>query len=331
MRVPDLILKCVGFVGEAAHVNADGSVSGDLCATGFFVSIPLTDADYPRAAYFVTAHHVAKDLENKAPYFLVNKKGGGLTYIKRIIGGGWWTHPTDKTADVAIAQVGIPADADIVSVGVEQLGTPERLRELNIGIGDEVHITGLFAPASGQQQNQPIVRTGNVAMMPNEQIQIDAGYADVYLVEARSLGGVSGSPVFVRPTINFRLPEHMQGAGIKNAFWCGHGATLLGLMHGHWDIRESEMNKAIFTHDSKRGVNMGIAIVVPAIKILETLNMPVLMAIRDEMKKHVERGMVPAKDSLKTKDEELTEIDFERVLKQVSRKIEPSASDKPRK
>ena len=55
---------------------------------------------------------------------------------------------------------------------------------------------------------------------------------------------------------------------------------LLGLMHGHWDISESEMNRPNFSSGSARGVNMGIGVVVPAVKILETLNSPSLLAIR---------------------------------------------------
>jgi hypothetical protein len=129
----------------------------------------------------------------------------------------------------------------------------------------------------------PIIRHGNIAMMPKEQIQTELGYADVYLIEARSLGGLSGSPVFVRPTICTAIPDNQWG--LKHNFSYGHGATLLGLMHGHWDVKESEMNKAFFTHDRKHGVNYGIAIVVPAYKIVETLNRPELIELRAQAEK----------------------------------------------
>ena len=327
MRVPELILNCVGFVGEVTHKGADGSVSGDLYATGFFVSIPiLEDSPVPRAAYFVTAKHVAKDLQNREIYFLVNQKGGGVTSIRNVIGNQWQLHPNDPTVDVAVIQVGVHPEADIDPVGVEHFGTRERLRELNIGIGDEVHSTGLFTPYPGEKRNMPILRIGNIAMMPEERIQTDLGFAEVYLIEARSLGGISGSPVFVRPTINFELPPELVRANVKNAFWHGHGATLLGLMHGHWDIKESEMNKAFFTHDRKHGVNMGIAIVVPAVKILETLNKPDFVEVRETMKEMLKRSLVPGTDSRKpqeTPKREFTREDFEAALKKASRKVEP--------
>ena len=44
--------------------------------------------------------------------------------------------------------------------------TDEAIKSGNIGPGDEVVMTGLFAHFSGEQKNFPIVRTGNIAMLP---------------------------------------------------------------------------------------------------------------------------------------------------------------------
>jgi hypothetical protein len=54
----------------------------------------------------------------------------------------------------------------------------------------------------------------------------------------------------------------------------------LGLIHGHWDVKESDINSADLQHDAKRGVNMGISVVVPAHKLLEVINHPELVAMR---------------------------------------------------
>ena len=48
-----------------------------------------------------------------------------------------------------------------------------------VDVGDEVFVTGLFTLAPGQQRNMPIVRTGNVAMIPTEKIQTELGFSDV--------------------------------------------------------------------------------------------------------------------------------------------------------
>jgi hypothetical protein len=327
VRIPEVVLKCVGFVGEVTQRDSSG-VSGDLYATGFFVSVPCASPELRqtgmRTCYFVTAKHVAIDLKDREVYFLVNKVGGGVTELLHIYDNTWWFHPTDATADLAVAQIYQQSNADIDAVGIEYLGTPERLAELNIGIGDEVFATGLFTPAPGTARNIPIVRHGNIAMMPGEQIQTELGYADVFLVEARSIGGLSGSPVFVRPTINIPIEE--QRGGVKNIFVVGHGATLLGLMHGHWDIQESEINKADIVQDRKKGVNLGIGIVVPAIKIWETITRSELTEIRMKAEKKVLSKNVPGTDSAKSseraaeQEQPFTQEDFNAALKKVSRK-----------
>jgi hypothetical protein len=55
----------------------------------------------------------------------------------------------------------------------------------------------LVRESHGRHQNVPIVRVGNFASYPAEQIQTGFGRMDAFLIEARSIGGLSGSPVFV--------------------------------------------------------------------------------------------------------------------------------------
>ena len=55
----------------------------------------------------------------------------------------------------------------------------------------------------------------------------------------------------------------------------------MGLMHGHWDIPPETKNDVMAIDDDGK-VNMGIAIVAPATKILEVINQEELMAIRRE-------------------------------------------------
>lgn len=51
-------------------------------------------------------------------------------------------------------------------------------------------------------------------------------------------------------------------------------------MHGHWDLEPGESVDVADDLNGKAGVNMGVAIVVPAIKIMETLNHKELVELR---------------------------------------------------
>jgi hypothetical protein len=272
-------------------------------------------------AYFVTAAHVAKGLSGRPIYFLVNRRGGGVTGISSLWTDQWWVHPTDKTADVVVVPIGLQADADIKGVTVRDFVTQDDFTSKRVGVGDETFMTGLFTEAPGITRNMPIVRNGNIAMLPDEPIQTELGHANVYLVEARSIGGLSGSPVFVRAVNESDDPPSRDSV---------RGLKLLGLMHGHWDIKESEMNKAAISHDRKRGVNLGIGIVTPAAKISEIINSPHALETRMEFEEMLVRKMksIPGTDSTKKEKVEdrtqFTKVYFENALKKASRKIEPT-------
>jgi len=316
VRVPDVVLKSVGFICETTHVTAN-SVEGDPYATGFFVSVPSSIRGKSHS-FFVTAKHIAQDLKDRKIHFQVNKVGGGVTQVRDVF-NKWVLHPTDKTADVAVLPVTPHRDMDTVFIPIDVFVTPEMMKAKNIGVGDEVFTTGLFTPAQNNSRNFPIVRHGNIAMLPDEQIQTELGYADVYLVEARSIGGISGSPVFVRETVTLQATRDDGGANLD---FLGVGDFyLFGLTHGHWDIKESDMNKAMVKQDRKHGVNMGIAMVVPATKILETINSPALMDLRRQVEEKARKASVPGLDSArKSEKPTFTKQDFESALKKASRK-----------
>lgn len=285
VRIPDEILSCVGFIAEVVDEGA-GSPTFDHIGTGFFVSIPSDDpqvrdsARAPEYFAFVTAAHVVKALTGKKAAFIVNKKSGGVMVIEDI-SCCWYRHPSDPSVDVAIIPFGWNSEMDIKVIPTE-LFVPKKLLIGNrVGLGDEVYMPGLFTHAIAKTRNMPIVRYGTLAMLPDEPIQVESGFSEVYLIEARSIGGMSGSPVFVRPTTYFtpgdeRPNPQVAMQGVLNA------TILLGLVHGHWDIRESDINDPHLRHDPNRGVNMGVGVVVPAHKILEVINHPELVEMRKQ-------------------------------------------------
>ncbi len=279
MRVPDEVRQCVVFVGLPITLP-DGQQGIKFQGTAFFVNIPSESIEGWTYGYLVTAKHVATKLQGKRFVVRCNTKDGGSALV---IGQEvkWWYHPTNESVDVAVMPYYPPPEFEFKMVPVSAFLSDETIRQKSIGTGDEVFITGLFAQLFGLQRNLPIVRMGNIAMMPNELVPTSIGNIVAYLIEARSIGGISGSPAFVRETVTM-----------------GIGAFhLLGLMHGHWDI-PPEQRSDIADTDSLGAVNMGIAIVVPATKILEVLNQQPLVDMRragDEAKR---------KETMPTLDEE---------------------------
>jgi hypothetical protein len=148
-------MKSVGFVGEAVKRNESG-VSGDLYATGFFVSVPLAVRGH--YLYFVTARHVAKDLADRDIHSSVNKHGGGTSEVLAIEPAMWYLHPYDPNCDLAVARMAVISEADSLAVPAEEMLTPESIEEFGIGIGDEVFAIGLFTPIDNATRNIPILR-----------------------------------------------------------------------------------------------------------------------------------------------------------------------------
>lgn len=67
-------------------------------------------------------------------------------------------------------------------------------------------------------------------MMPKDKLPIEGfGEMEAYLVEGRSIGGLSGSPAFVRNTVKTPMQT---AAGTRTAMSGLGGAHLLGLVHG---------------------------------------------------------------------------------------------------
>ncbi len=211
---------------------------------------------------------------------LNDKSGAAFSFP--MSGQDWIRHPSRGNVDVALCRFRPPKPIDAQTIPEEMLLRPEQMEESGIGVGDEVYAVGLFHFVSGKQSNSPIVRHGNVAMIPSDPVKTkDYGSVEAYLIEARSIGGLSGSPVFVRETLNFPVKSSNPSLPEKNIQSLGN-TYLLGVAHGHWDIDGGDLNNPVPTiRDAERGgVNIGIAIVTPAHKILETLYRPELIAQR---------------------------------------------------
>jgi hypothetical protein len=309
MRIPDQLLNCVGFISHDVPTIK-------YLGTGFVVA---TKGESGNAfLHFITAKHVAEVVEHGPFVIGMNRKNGGRAMLK-YEDAKWFYHPTEPDAvDVAVTVFGLSeqTDVNVHYIPVTAFMMDESIAEYAIGVGDEVNAIGLFTRFSGATRHSPIVRSGNIAMMPTDRIPVK-GFdpMEAYLIEGRSIGGLSGSPVFARHTVGT-----IGNTGKKEriiAYSLGH-ALLMGLMHGHWDLPVNFKST-----EQAEAVNMGISIVVPAKKILEVLRHPELVEMRKNIDKQIKEEQLPTRDIDLPERQVFTQEIFETALKKASRKITP--------
>lgn len=279
MRISNNLKKCVVFIGTKMPDEPVEKIK--YRGTGFFVSVAskIPNKSFP---YLVTAKHVARQIEGMDFYIRANSKDGKSVIFKAGDDVKWWFHPDPVyPADVAVLHFPLTTDLykslDCEMIEAGMLLTDKTRLEEEIGEGDEIFAVGLFSKHTGSEKNLPIIRMGNIAMISDEPIQSDQfGNMEAYLVEMRSIGGLSGSPVFVlRPACitidDWKLPTSR---------W---RIYLLGLVHGHWDVKAENADDAPQDNATNGRVNAGIVMVVPGYKILETINCKGLVDIRDSI------------------------------------------------
>lgn len=291
MRVREDFKQCVAFFGTRKE---DGAFSAN--ATGFFVAI---EPDY---VYLVTANHVAKNFPEKTYIMRTNPQ----PYVRSLEGyqhkdmemkkiNRWYIHPDDAAVDIAVAPLAslsprllaqrtVPESMfflhnnDAITYTPEeaqtalhiaytgQSGSIQPEKQPNISIGDETYTVGLYSLVPGRDDNVPVIRVGNIAMMPGEPIKCADGIErELYLIEMRSIADLSGSPVFAL-------------SSVTNTFF------LIGMIHGHHTLKESETT-----------LHTGMALVTPIKRLLEILNQPELVELRQEQKAQEEKAMNQAR------------------------------------
>jgi hypothetical protein len=233
--------------------------------TGFFVMRRIPGHEGRTLAVLMTAHHVIDAIKRHGDdhkvWIRANSKGGGAQWFEVLVQN--WLHP-DETVDCALLPWVPPAGSGAHWSGWvldDGTATTEVMRREGIGIGDEVFAVGLFRNHVGQDRNEPILRVGNIAALPTDPIPTK-NYGDMraILIEARSIGGLSGCPVFVHMG-GFRVHD-----GRPSYDDSDRPFLFCGLIHGHWDALDAEADADMLGAGEEK-INTGIAIVVPADEI----------------------------------------------------------------
>jgi len=284
-RVADNLLESVVYLYGSVADAQTGEMSG---GTGFLVSLPLDESNL-RAGflYAVTNSHVIR--EGGASVLRVNKRGGGVA-IMEVPTDAWHHHPVGD--DVAVCQLGLSAETiRFMSISRGSILTREDVEHPGryIGIGDDVFFVGRFAEHEGRATNLPSLRFGTIAQMPWEPVLHERGIMqECFLVEARSLSGFSGSPVY--------LYYALHGPGGATAVIGGEEEEvpprnyaqaspwyLLGIDFAHLSRRERVRDAAGEpVEDYWVRSNTGMMTVVPSWKLLELLDDEELVAARKE-------------------------------------------------
>lgn len=257
MRIPDVLFGCVCFLGRKSNAAKAGEPIS-YGGTGFFVQLESEFHPGNFFGYVVTARH-SVSRPNFRLFMRLNTSSGGSQTFE--LSGDWDVSPS---ADVAVFPwASKDSRYQFQNFPVTRFVTDSLIAAEGIGPGDEIFVTGLFTSHYGEHRNQPIVRSGIISALPGDPMQMEYQPGPAYLAEVRSIGGLSGSPVFVR------LPVGRVHGGKINLK--DDRIYLLGLVHGHWNFQNHPVGLSMSPPELER-LNMGMAIVVPSAEILRVLN-----------------------------------------------------------
>jgi hypothetical protein len=274
-RLSDDFVKSSIYLYPSAIDAQSGTKAG---GSGFVIGVPIEG----RAVllYAVTNRHI---IENGSCTVRVNTSDGKFAVLE-FTELDWVFHPAGD--DLAVCLLPGLDSTTIRVVHFEEKDhfiTNAIVDELNVGVGDDVFVVGRFVNQEGKQRNTPTVRFGNIAQMPPEKISQQRGFTtfeqESFIVEAKSIGGYSGAPVFVGMNPTLQRPGR---PGISS-----NRLLLLGIGWGYisdWEPVCDASGRPISNMKVKS--NTGMMAVVPAWKLSELLHTPALVAIYDHWREY---------------------------------------------
>jgi len=275
-RIPDKFLNCSVYLYPSEAAAEDGEKMG---GSGFVLGIPVNDGAQ-QILTVVTNKHV---VERGSMVARFNTKDG-KTEIVALDQAKWFHHPDGD--DLTLCPVGLdPERLKLTTLVPDNFISVEMIAALDIGPGDEVFVVGRFISREGRQRNIPSLRFGHIAQMPSDPIvdPVTGFEQQAFLVEAKSIAGYSGSPVFVqippsavntlliRPDMIEKIPGYHP---IRSKVPVQLGPWLLGVdfcnIYSKDKIYSSDTGKPL-NDDWFVPANTGMMGVIPAWKIHDIL------------------------------------------------------------
>jgi hypothetical protein len=240
----------------------------DVSGTAFFLQTVTEELGFQ---YLVTAKHVITDFRHDDVWLRINMVSGPPSQI-RTKKADWIPH-TDNTIDIMLLPCQTVGHGfDVLNVNGENFPLTKALSdEYQIGVGDEVYMTGAYVIRPGELRNLPIVRVGNIAGMPEEPVWPASSREPVYLIEVRSMAGLSGSPIFVRSNQFYKfldLAMTQRVAVAPRDFLLG---TIIGT-HGRRQREDILVPEGEEDDDGKTDFSTGISLAVTADQIMQAIN-----------------------------------------------------------
>lgn len=229
---------------------------------------PDAGAQYGAIDYAVTAAHVINNTKDSEEIYIRVNGVGNKTYDVSAPVSKWKFHPV---TDVAACAVEWPDGIELDAMTIPVKNLPKSIEDISGKIveGEETLAVGLLPEIPGSMRIQPIIRMGNIALMPHEKLNIelssgrgmDKRFENVsaYLLEMIAWPGFSGSPVIVYPNRNPRNPrvfDHMMQF------------LVLGLVHGQL---ESEKEVRFSREKTTIKLGAGISVVILGEDIYEVI------------------------------------------------------------
>jgi hypothetical protein len=200
-EVPSEYLNCVAYIYPDAAAEQSGTSGG----VAFIVNVPLTVENWYQSYIVTAAHILGSDEMGNNPVIRVNLLERRSIPIPTEADS--WRIDTEN--DIAIYPIGLDRGRiRYVTVPTARFLTKELIEEHKFGPGNDVFIVGKLANHEGTTRNLPSVRFGHISMMPADPFKRigKETVPEVFFIEFRSIGGYSGSPVFLYES-PFHLPD----------------------------------------------------------------------------------------------------------------------------
>ena len=256
--------------------------------TGFVVGYPAPGKPGKVIPLVVTAKHVIGDhtklfgrfsaKDGKSPVLAYD-----VTQLRR--SGDFWENP-NLGVDIVVFRTEQPQTASYSPFPLELIASKEKFRAEAIRTTDQVIFPGLLVHFMGDSRNYPIVRTGSIALIPDEEIplryrigsKLMVTRQEAILLDGTAVQGESGSPVFLSPT-----PRQKGNTLVMS----GTTPLLLGVLHGFYNAPPRETQNIPANASQTFSENANIAIVFPSWKLLEILHLKALVSRMEQIAKMI--------------------------------------------